>query len=739
MLSFRIRAAVAALLCLLASTPLRAQQPGLPRPVAGDGFGVNIHFTQFAPDELRLFKEAGFGYVRMDLNWQSVEKAAGVYDFSAYDKLLADLDQAGARALLILDYENPLYDNGLSPHTDAGRAAFAAFAVAAARRYSGRGVIFEIWNEPNIGFWKPKPDVNDYAALVKATVKAIRQVDPAVPILAGATSTLPQDYLEKLFASGAMNGVTALSVHPYRSGNPETVADDYARVRGLIARYTQAGQPLLPIVCSEWGYSTASSHVSENVQAAYMLREYLVNLASGVNMTTYYDWKDDGSDPRNAEHRYGILRQSLAPKPAYVAARNLLQRLRACTFCHRLASADPDQYDLLFEGPDGLAVVSWNSGDSADPARQMPSVRKVGPADPDYALLRHAAAIRFTPDVRIATCCPTVPVKIMVRNPEDAPARVELTNLERRRVLVIPPHESRMAYTSLFIDPDNPQLQPIDLKCVWNGQPVSVIAPLQAQAESLLDVEASPTADGLTVSVYNPLAVRLDGKLSWSATAAARPAEAMLAVAAGARTSVVLPGASTLPQRIVISDAAGLVWARARTPVFAADPDWPAMKPQAGFYRRLLFVDNRPMTPTPVNAAPCASGAPGPSALVIPYDTGSGRRYFTVSPVAADPIPDNAKAVTLWIYGDKTGAQLRCRYTDSGGQTFQPNGIAIDWQGWRPVTFALDGTSATWWGGAADGAPHPPLRWDAFVLIDGSNMPAQTGLALVAAPSYSVK
>ncbi len=46
---------------------------------------------------------------------------------------------------------------------------------------------------------------------------------------------------------------------------------------------------------------------------------YLVNLLSGVDLTIDYDWKDDGPDPANSEHRFGIVRQDLSPKPAYTA------------------------------------------------------------------------------------------------------------------------------------------------------------------------------------------------------------------------------------------------------------------------------------------------------------------------------------------------------------------------------------------------------------------------------------
>jgi hypothetical protein len=112
--------------------------PGLPDPTDPvAGMGVNIHFTDPRPGELEMLARAGFHWVRMDFAWAATEKTSGAYDFSAYDRLLTRLDEFHIRALLILDYENQLYDNGLPSHTPAGRAAFARWAGG--RRRISRG------------------------------------------------------------------------------------------------------------------------------------------------------------------------------------------------------------------------------------------------------------------------------------------------------------------------------------------------------------------------------------------------------------------------------------------------------------------------------------------------------------------------------------------------------------------------------------------------------------------------
>jgi len=130
------------------------------------GLGVNIHFTEPRPGEIKQIAAAGFRWVRMDFKWDATERERGRYDFAPYDRLLSSLDEFGIHALFILDYGNPLYDDG-PPRTKVARQAFANWATAAAKHFSGRGLIWEIYNEPNIAqFWPSGPNAAEYTAML---------------------------------------------------------------------------------------------------------------------------------------------------------------------------------------------------------------------------------------------------------------------------------------------------------------------------------------------------------------------------------------------------------------------------------------------------------------------------------------------------------------------------------------------------------------------------------------------
>src|SRR5512146_2240884 len=95
---------------LAACWPLLSPAADLPEPVMPAGVGVNIHFVTGHEQDLDLIAAAGFKFIRMDFHWGGIEARKGEYNWSGYEQLLANLDRRGIRAIFILDYSNPLYE-----------------------------------------------------------------------------------------------------------------------------------------------------------------------------------------------------------------------------------------------------------------------------------------------------------------------------------------------------------------------------------------------------------------------------------------------------------------------------------------------------------------------------------------------------------------------------------------------------------------------------------------------------
>ncbi len=345
------------------------------------GAGVNIHFTKGHEKDLDMIAAAGLKYIRMDFIWQETEKSRGVYDWSDYDELTAGLRKRGISAIYILDYSNSLYEDNVvfkdpitgeeytgiaSPQHPGSIEAYVRWAAAAVKHFSDSNIIWEIWNEPNITFWRPVPDVNQYIRLAESACKAIKTAAPGSIVIGPGTSQIPFSFIESFLASGILEYLDGVSVHPYRdySKSPETAVADYIKLRELIDRYSLVGKKDIPIISSEWGYASAIKGISTEKQAAFIVRMQLSNLLCNIPVSIWYDWKNDGDDPGNFEHNCGTVTSDLTPKPAYTAIKTMNSQLNGFSLLRRIDTGNENDFLLLFRSDKGIyKLCAWTTQD----------------------------------------------------------------------------------------------------------------------------------------------------------------------------------------------------------------------------------------------------------------------------------------------------------------------------------------------------------------------------------------
>lgn len=332
----------------------------LPERVVPEPFGVEIHFTRTTQEEMDYLASSGVRWIRMDIFWHTIETAQGRYDFSAYDVLVRELNRRNMRAVFILDYGNPLYDNGYPPTSPGGRAAFARFAAVAARRYRGNGIIWDIWNEPNLDhFWVPEANADAYADLALETVDAIRGADPTALIAAPAMAGYQRDFWHTLGRRGLFAKLDAITVHSYGVRTPEELTVPFLDLRALINSYSPTWK--VPILSGEWGFASTTNGYSEGQQAQFLTRQWLVNLMHDINVNIWYDWRDDGLEPDNPEHNFGIVHNDYSVKPAFQAAQTLNTELAGYRFLRRVPLTRPEDYLLIFENEGRVAFAMWTT------------------------------------------------------------------------------------------------------------------------------------------------------------------------------------------------------------------------------------------------------------------------------------------------------------------------------------------------------------------------------------------
>jgi len=671
----------------------RAKLPDLAVPYA---LGVNIHFTDPKPGEMKMLADGGFKSVRMDFAWGGIEREKGKYDFSAYDRLIASLQPHGIRAVFILDYSNHLYDDGLSPHTDEGRAAMAAFATAAVTHFKDKGIVWEMWNEPNIKqFWKPAPGADDYAKLAMAVGKAIRAAASDELYIGPATSTIDLKFLETCFKAGCLEYWDAVSVHPYRQKTPESVGDEYRNLRQLIATYAPRDRKI-PILSGEWGYSAGWKNFDEERQAKYLPREFLANLYNEVPISIWYDWHDDGVDPKEAEHHFGTVHNAYQkdadpvyePKPAYLAARALTSTLAGFKYDKRLAANDENDWLLMFSKGDEVRVAAWTTL-KGEHEVTIPA------GEGEFKIVNHIGS------------------KTQIASVWNTGLKIKLSDNVQ---YIIPAKSNELLRDAAVFRPLKVTMLP---QAGEDDRTIVVLLEDSMKQSEKLSVRLHENGKGM----YWPDSAE-ECNLKPGTDVGYRTVEMGCSAMGSFTTAVEVKDARgnlvfNLPRRTYhIVTVGPLNWVKREYPDalhVIADGD-NAVKSQ-----QTISISDIPKEKGDPPFVP-------QSALKITYAFDPGWKFLELRTGVDEfhQIKGKPAYLGLWIRSDGSGNVVRARFIDSVGQTFQVTGPTLNFKGWKYVTIPMQGEDIAHWG-KGDGEIHYPIRWDSQLLIDNASREKSAG------------
>ncbi|WP_371747330.1 cellulase family glycosylhydrolase [Caballeronia sp. Sq4a] len=331
--------------------------------------GVAIH--QIGDTQLLdAVKDVGFSFVRTDLFWEAVQAPDG-WHFGEFDGLVNNLKARGLGALFILGYKHYAYSPDQPPTSAPQLAAFQTYTYQAAYRYRNAPVRFEVWNEEDHkDYWLVSPSATAYRALLQTAVKAARAANPNVVIATGGVQQVDRDFIRAVGdISATQTGPDAVSVHPYRQQEPETVLGDYRALREDLSTYARRPQ----VWATEWSYPSVGYHYVVDIgnghaseararQANYAVRLLLMNWIAQVGLTSYYDMRNDGNDPKEMEHNFGLLDAQNGKLPAYRAVKHLFA-FTADAKNARYFIDEKEQYIVLkFDDAQATKYVVWCYG-----------------------------------------------------------------------------------------------------------------------------------------------------------------------------------------------------------------------------------------------------------------------------------------------------------------------------------------------------------------------------------------
>lgn len=292
------------------------------------GFGTHLiyHDGQDTYDCIEILRKAGIRKIRDDLNWCFCEYEKGKPEVNErFRNTVPRFLDAGIETNLLLLYGNDFYDGGGAPETEEGLAAYVKYCEAMVTYFKGKVNHYEIWNEYNLGFGRTNGAPEKYVWQLKAAYKAIKAIDPNIVVSAAVTSGTQPEWLRRMMKAGAYDYFDAVSIHPY-CGIPDSAYPDEnngqteANVKlykDIIAEYG----PEKPVWVSEMGWTSSAFEgtVDRDEQAAHHVRTIAIAESSDIiDKMLIYDFRDDGTDPFEMEHHWGIVEamQSVVPNAA---------------------------------------------------------------------------------------------------------------------------------------------------------------------------------------------------------------------------------------------------------------------------------------------------------------------------------------------------------------------------------------------------------------------------------------
>lgn len=308
----------------------------------------------------RAAADGGATSTRIIVDWSWIEATDDVYTWGVLDGVYrADLAR-GLRPLIgITGAPRWAWPKG------ARCAAEAHCAYPPGRRYDAdyqellrnltrrypQAVAIEIGNEPNLSWaWAGGLSPARYTQLLKRAYRAVKSVDPAMPVLSGGLAAVMGEnrtrdaiglrrFLQAMYDNGAKGSMDGISVHPYpRSVN---FANSFAAL-SVVKDVRSANGDSVPLWVTEMGMTTSVFSAYEQAITLPALRQALLGDPEirGVYLHTLYD------DPTNSEPEergYGLLGADGTPKPAYCALARASGSRAPCSPGGAVATPTPTQ------------------------------------------------------------------------------------------------------------------------------------------------------------------------------------------------------------------------------------------------------------------------------------------------------------------------------------------------------------------------------------------------------------
>ncbi|MBD8881805.1 glycosyl hydrolase family 39 [Rhodanobacter sp. 7MK24] len=355
-----------------------------------------VRFHGILDEDVGLFHLGRNGQPFYNAADKSAKDAQPVYNFSYVDQIYDGLLERGVRPFVELGFmpdemssdpkaiQDFWYRPNVAPPKDYALwdGMIRAFAQHLVARYGIDEVsrwYFEVWNEPNIGFWAGNPKMATYYTLYDHTARALKSVSPRLRVGGPATAQAAEVAGFLKHVHDANVPVDFVSTHVYGDDTADNVFHTSENIprKDMVCRAVDkvhkevlaSPYPRLPFIMSEFNASYANlPNVTDSVYMGPWLANTIRACAGKVSAMSYWSFSDvfeEGGVVRTPFYGgFGLIAEDNIRKPSY----NAFAMLHKLGDVQLQSSSDSA---LVTRRADGTLVLAlWNYappvGDTAD-------------------------------------------------------------------------------------------------------------------------------------------------------------------------------------------------------------------------------------------------------------------------------------------------------------------------------------------------------------------------------------
>ena len=406
-----------------ASRPLPDHVPPKRSSQIHNGFGINSDMPRdpYLPWNrwwwTRMF-DAGFKWARIGqyenssdrTSWDWIEQKRGVFSSSPeLEDFVDSLVDNGIDIQVQLIYGNVMYTSPSGRRPDVStpepgsfhnddRSLYSVFyppttpeQIAAFNRYSAWMVnhfhdrihYWALWNEQDIGYWNPYGNPEQFGKLLGPFIETVHRTDPQAKVIYGGQADPSRDFTQRAFDTcQCAPGIDVYAYHTYpgygQNLNPETMdygayqAESPRALRDLVTHYPGV-KPGIPFFDDEFNSIPSWVGSDESVQAKYVPRGFVYNLAAGVKT---FVWLLAAGTDGNEYDDFGIIHgltnhdYDFTPRPVFAALQNTNALFSDTKFDASIEVSGPDLPALRrqagfpflgygFRSDSGKAIVAY--------------------------------------------------------------------------------------------------------------------------------------------------------------------------------------------------------------------------------------------------------------------------------------------------------------------------------------------------------------------------------------------